>query len=82
MEMFQLSESSQCVTCFSMLFFRAIAEFGRPLSDFFVSMLSEKWVYCVCGRGWEMILSPIPVTTGNLQSHEKIVECKQSTYFL
>ena len=28
-----------------------------------------------------MILFPIPVTTGNLQSHEKIGKCKQSDSF-
>ena len=31
--MFKLSDSSQCVTYFSMLFFRAISEFERPLSE-------------------------------------------------
>ena len=31
--MFKLSDSSQCVTYFSMLFFRAISEFERRLSE-------------------------------------------------
>lgn len=31
--MFKLSDSSERVTYFSMLFFRAISEFERPLSE-------------------------------------------------